>query len=149
MMTLNRTNSANADLRELIIALDRELAARNGETNDFFTQFNKTDMIHNVVVAYNGQLPVGCGAMKRYDGSAMEIKRMFVPLAFRGKGIAALILGELENWAKELGYTRCILETGEKMPEAIRCYHKSGYQVIPNYGPYENVEGSICFEKEL
>ncbi|KXK17393.1 MAG: N-acetyltransferase GCN5 [Candidatus Parvibacillus calidus] len=72
---------------------------------------------------------------------------MFVPLEKRGKGFASKVLQELENWSNELGYNRCILETGNKMSEAIGLYKKMGYKIIPNYGQYKNVESSICFEK--
>jgi putative acetyltransferase len=146
---LNRTNSENKDFQKLVLELDKDLANRNGETNDFFAQFNKIDLRNKAVVAYTDNLPVGCGAMKEYNNSTMEIKRMYVPFELRGKGVAVAVLNDLENWAKELGYEKCVLETGDKMPEAIGLYKKSGYKIIPNYGQYENVESSICFEKEL
>lgn len=149
MTTLIRTNSENKDFQKLVIELDKDLAKRNGETNDFFAQFNKIDLIKNVVVAFNNNLPAGCGAIKEYDSSTMEIKRMYVPIEMRGKGIAVAVLNDLENWARELGYKKCVLETGDKMPEAIGLYRKSGYKVIPNFGQYKNVESSICFEKIL
>jgi putative acetyltransferase len=149
MTILNRTNSENKDFQYLVLELDKDLANRNGETNDFFAQFNKIDLIKNAVVALNDNLPVGCGAMKEYDKSTMEIKRMFVPTEMRGKGVAVAVLNELESWARELGYEKCVLETGDKMLEAIGLYKKCGYKIISNYGQYANVENSICFEKEL
>ena len=149
MATLYRTNSENKFFRDLVLELDKDLAKKNGEKNDFFAQYNKIDLIKNVVVALNDNLPVGCGAMKEYDKSTMEIKRMYVPIEMRGKGVAVAVLNDLESWAQELGYKKCILETGDKMLEAIGLYKKSGYKVIKNYGQYENVENSICFEKEL
>ena len=79
----------------------------------------------------------------------MEIKRMYTSPGSRGTGIATKILTELEVWATELSYERCVLETGKRQPEAIRLYTKSGYQQIPNYGQYVGIENSICFEKEL
>jgi GNAT superfamily N-acetyltransferase len=149
MTTLKRTNSENKDFRDLVLELDKDLAKKNGEKNDFFAHYNKIDLIKHVVVALNENLPVGCGAMKEYDRSTMEIKRMYVPIEMRGKGVAVAVLNDLENWARELGYKKCVLETGDKMLEAIGLYIKSGYKVIKNYGQYENVESSICFEKEL
>lgn len=149
MTTLKRTNSENKDFQNLVLELDKDLAQKNGETNDFFAQYNKIDHIKNVVVALNNNLPVGCGAMKEYDKSTMEIKRMYVSIEMRGKGVAVAVLKDLENWARELGYEKCVLETGDKMLEAIGLYKKSGYKIIPNYGQYENIESSICFEKEL
>jgi GNAT superfamily N-acetyltransferase len=67
----------------------------------------------------------------------------------RGKGLATLVLNELELWAKELKYAKCVLETGKKQPEAIRLYEKNGYIIIPNYGQYAGIKNSLCFEKEL
>ncbi len=149
MTILIRTNSDNKDFQDLVVELDKDLAKKNGETNDFFAQFNKIDLMSNVVVALNDNLPVGCGAMKEYDKATMEIKRMFVPIEMRGKGVAVAVLNELENWARELGYKRCVLETGDKMLEAVGLYKKSDYKIIKNYGQYENVASSICFEKVL
>ncbi len=146
-ITLTRTNSANPDFQMLVRDLDKDLAIRNGEENDFFAQYNKIDLINHVVLAYSEHTPVGCGAMKAYDPVTMEIKRMFVPAEMRGKGIAIAVLTELENWSRELGYQKCILETGKQMPEAIALYKKCGYRIIPNYGQYVNVESSVCFEK--
>jgi putative acetyltransferase len=74
---------------------------------------------------------------------------MFVPIDKRGKGIAGKVLTELQVWAKELGYRKCVLETGDKMIEAIGLYKKHHFKMIPNYGQYANVESSICFEKEI
>ena len=149
MLTLIRTNSENKNFQNLVLELDKDLAKENGDTNDFFAQYNKTDLIKNVVVALNDYLPVGCGAMKEFDNSTMEIKRMYVTIEMRGKGVAIAVLNDLESWAKELGYKKCVLETGDKMLEAIGLYKKSGYKIIKNYGQYENIESSICFEKEL
>ena len=74
---------------------------------------------------------------------------MYVLPPYRGKNIASKILQELEIWARELNYKKCILETGKKQPEAIRLYNKNNYSVIPNYGQYKNIENSVCFEKIL
>lgn len=148
-LRITRTTSENEHFRKLVGELDKDLAVRNGEVNDFFVQFNQIDLIRHVVIAFEENEPVGCGAMKEYEPSVMEIKRMYVPLEKRGKGIASAVLQELEKWAVELDYKKCILETGDKMPEAIQLYRKNGYETIPNYGQYAEVESSICFEKKL
>jgi putative acetyltransferase len=149
MIHLTRTNSDNPDFQNLVRELDKDLRIRDGEDHAFFAQFNKIDSIKHVVVAYRDEQPVGCGAMKHYGEKTMEIKRMFVPLEDRGQGIASLVLTELENWCKELNYNTCILETGEKQPEAIRLYHKNHYKIIPNFGQYADVASSVCFEKSV
>ena len=149
MIEIKRTSSSEIDFQHLVSELDGELSTRNGETNEFFAQYNKIDQIKNVIIATIDNKPVGCGAMKAYDSDTMEIKRMFVPIEMRGKGIAVHILKNLEKWAKEMNYSKCILETGNKMLEAIRLYEKSNYKVVPNYGQYNGIEDSICFKKHL
>ncbi len=149
MLQLSRTNAENPDFIELVKHLDLELAERDGAEHSFYAPFNTISNIKHVVLAYENEKPVGCGAMKEYEPGTMEIKRMYVLPECRGKGIAAEILAELEIWAKELPVTRCILETGHKQPEAIALYKKCGYQVIANYGQYVAVENSVCFEKRI
>jgi GNAT superfamily N-acetyltransferase len=149
MIHLLRTNSENQDFVQLVTLLDQDLQRRDGDDHPFFAQFNKIDSINYVVVAYLDLTPVGCGAIKQYDDLTMEVKRMFVTPEHRGNGVATTVLKELEQWTKELGYKKCILETGERQPEAIGLYAKNGYKRIPNYGQYANVITSVCFLKEL
>lgn len=144
-----RTNSGNKEFRNLVAELDDELKIRDGDEHPFYDQFNKIDKIQFAVVAYDGSASAGCGAIKEYSADTMEIKRMFVPPELRGKGIASVILKELENWASEMGYSRCILETGKRQPEAISLYLKNGYKIIPNFGQYADAKNSVCFEKKL
>ena len=149
MLTLKRTNSESTDFRKLNTELDKELAISDGKDHSFYAQYNKIDSIHHVLVAYDENKPIACGAIKKYSNEVMEIKRMFVLPENRGKGIATIVLKELELWAKELNFKKCILETGVNQPDAISLYKKNGYKIIPNYGQYANVENSFCFEKEI
>ncbi|MES2730723.1 MAG: GNAT family N-acetyltransferase [Bacteroidota bacterium] len=149
MITIIRTDSGNRDFTELVKYLDADLAKRDGNEHSFYAPFNKVDKIKYVVVAYDNGQPMGCGAIKEYTPNTMEIKRMYTSPERRGKGIATQILTELEIWATELSYQTCVLETGKRQPEAIRLYQKNGYQLIPNYGQYAEIENSLCFEKEL
>ncbi len=147
MIELIRTNSENKDFISMVPFLDKELAVRDGDEHDFYHQYNGIDTIKYVVVAYENGIPLGCGAIKEYDFEVMEIKRMFTKLESRGKGIASKVLLELEKWAKELSFKKCILETGVKQLEAIALYGKQAYKLIPNYGQYTEAENSRCFEK--
>ena len=147
MTKIKRSDSDDKDFQCLVTLLDQDLKIRDGDEHSFYDQFNKVDMIKNVVVYYENNLPVACGAFKQYDENTVEIKRMYVKNEYRGKGIGVIILTELEAWASELNYTSAILETGKKQPEAIRLYQKSGYILIPNFGQYENVENSVCMKK--
>ena len=147
MIRLVRTDSSNNDFVELVKLLNKELQIRDGSEHSFYSQYNKIDKIKNVVVAFYNNTAVGCGAIKEYENGIMEVKRMFVKDEYRSKGIATDVLIELEKWAKELGYSKCILETGRAQPEAIHLYKKNNYSVIPNYGQYAGVVNSVCMEK--
>jgi len=148
-LKLIRTHSAHTDFMQLVALLDQELALRDGDEHSFYAQFNKVDAIKEVIVAYKNEFPVACGAIKAFSETAAEVKRMFVHPDYRNQGIAIKILAELEQWAKELGYSECVLETGKKQPEAIALYQKAGYQVTPNYGQYFGVDNSVCMAKPL
>ena len=148
-MKVIRTNSENKDFINLVKELDAYLKITDGDEHAFYNQYNNIDMLKNVVVIYVDEVAVGCGAIKKFDNFSMEVKRMFVSVDKRGKGIAQKVLQELEIWAKELGYKSCVLETGKRQIEAVKFYHKCSYKVIPNYGQYITMENSVCFKKEL
>lgn len=149
MIKIVRTDSGNQPFVELVKLLDADLAKRDGNDHAFYTQFNKIDKIKHVVLAYENDKPVGCGAIKEFSPMAMEVKRMYTSPECRGKGVASKVLAELEKWAKEMNYEKCILETGTNNWNAIELYKKNGYGLIPNYGPYAGVEISVCFEKKI
>ena len=149
MITYTRTNSDNNDFQQLVTQLDKDLAIRDGDQHDFYHQFNKTTGLKYVIVAYDGLQPVGCGAIREYAQGVMEVKRMYVPPERRTRGIASAVLKRLEEWAAELDYQKCLLETGKNQPEALALYQRRGYRIIPNFGQYENVDNSVCFEKVL
>lgn len=149
MVQIVRTNPKVPDFIELEKQLDKELAITDGEDHAFYDQFNKTDNIKYAVLFYDNEVPVGCGALKEFEPGVVEIKRMYTKREARGKGFGLQTLNELENWAAELGYKKCILETGINQPQAIALYKKNGYQRISNYGQYAGVEKSFCFGKSL
>jgi putative acetyltransferase len=149
MNQLIKTTSDNPDFRLLVAQLDAHLAGIYGEEQDFFTQHNKVDAIKHVVVVYLEDEPVGCGGIKAYSDTEMEIKRMFVQPEQRGQGIASDILTVLESWAKEMGYAETILETLVVKESVIAMYARNGYALVPNYGQYIGVDSSVCMRKAI
>ena len=148
-MKILRTTSKNLDFQKLVKQLDAYLAIMDGDEHSFYDQYNKIDLLKNCIVIFEDETAVACGAIKAFDEQSMEIKRMFTLPEMRGKGIASKILNQLENWTKELGFSKTILETGIKQTEAIALYEKCGYKKIPNYGQYSGIENSVCYEKSL
>ncbi|MBC8883532.1 GNAT family N-acetyltransferase [Flavobacterium piscinae] len=149
MIDLLRTTSDHTDFQSLVVQLDAYLQEIDGEDHAFYSQYNKSNLLKNALIAYENTIPVGIGAYKEYDSETIEIKRMFTFPEQRGKGIAKTILTELENWAREENYSIAILETGVELKVAISLYQKMGYQLIENYGQYSGVENSICMKKHL
>ena len=110
-MTLKRTNSKNTDFIKLVKQLDAYLKITDEDEHDFYNQFNNIDVLKEVVVIYaeteinsaQVNIPVGCGAFKKFNDIAVEVKRMYVVPEKREQGFAQKIVSELETWAKELG----------------------------------------------
>lgn len=149
MIRYLRTDSGNSDFVELVKLLDADLRIRDGDDHAFYAQFNKTASIRNVIVVYDHEVPVACGAIKAFDQDSMEVKRMYVVESRRRMGLAKGVLAELEKWALELGYKSLVLETGKNQPEALQLYKNTGYHITENYGQYKGVENSVCFRKTL
>lgn len=152
---VTKENPTEAAATELIKALSAELKALypNSHGGDGAGAFKPQDVMiprATFVVAWDGDQPVGCGALRPMDEPEIaEVKRMFVLPEVRGKGISRVILAALENQAREFGYKTLRLETGVHQKEAMGLYASSGYQLIPCYGNYVNEPLSRCYEKSL
>ena len=137
---------------QLIEALSEELARKYDYAHDGSGDFKPEAALvarRAFVIGRAGRSGVACGAFRPLLGHVAEIKRMFVVPDCRGRGYSKAVLQELERLAREDGYTTVRLETGNRQPEAIRLYERSGYQRIPNFGAYVGSARSVCFEKQL
>ncbi|MDP9827137.1 GNAT family N-acetyltransferase [Kineosporia succinea] len=92
---------------------------------------------------------VGLRANPAEGEGAVEMKRLYVRAPFRRQGLARRLLASAELRAMALGYSRLILETGTKQPEAVALYRSAGYQSHPGFGIYANEAGSLYFAKDL
>ena len=137
--------------QELIAAVQHEYVARYGGPDDSPVDPGEFAPPGGCfVVAYDGVEPVATGGLRRSsDDGAMEIKRMYVRPEWRGRGLARVVLADLEQRARDLGATRIVLETGERQPEAIRLYETSGYARIDGFGHYACSPMSVSFGKDL
>jgi len=149
-MYYKRTTGADADFQYLTHQLDKELWINYPTIQQRYVDMNIINNDASVIVCYKNGKAIGCGCIReKEDEKAVELKRMYVDIDERGKGIGKSILRELEKWAKEQGNDSIILETGIKQIEAIGMYKKSGFQIIENYGKYLGNDHSLCMKKEL
>ena len=148
-ITLLRTRSDD----ERFLALHRQLTALlaelNGESDAFYAAQNRPETLPIAVLAFDGEQPVGCGALRPHGEREVEIKRMFVAPSHRGRGIAAAVLDELLRIARELHYRRAVLETSRRLTSAVRLYQRAGFHPITNYEPYVDLDDSLCMALAL
>lgn len=108
------------------------------------------------LVGYDDDVAVATGAWRRHEPVAgvsardvAEIKRMYVAASHRRRGLARLVLAELERTALAAGVEALILETGLAQPEALALYADAGYRPVPGFGFHAGAPLSRCFAKEL
>jgi putative acetyltransferase len=102
-----------------------------------------------VFVARADGTALGMVALVDGGNGTAELKRMFVPEAARGAGIAAALIRSLEAFAARAHIGTVQLETGPLQHAAIRLYERCGYTLIPNFGKYVGDPNSVCYEKIL
>lgn len=146
---LKRTTTEDHNFLLLVAELDFELWNELAEDQATYDQYNKVPAIATAVVLYEENVPAACGCFKKIDDMTVEIKRMFVRKAYRGKDYSKRILHELEKWAVSLGYQIALLETSIHFTTAKQLYQRNGYEIIRNYPPYMDLPESVCMKKEL
>ncbi|HQA24521.1 MAG TPA: GNAT family N-acetyltransferase, partial [Rhodoglobus sp.] len=122
--------------------------------------------IVTTIIALDGEEPVGHSALRpvhldrlddraslddrvALDDRVLEVKKVFVAESARGRGVARLLMGELETVARGRGVASLVLQTGPLQVPAITLYEDLGYVAIPPYGKYGAIPGALCFEKVL
>ena len=136
--------------QKLIAELDRELGLTYAPEHRFTVDVNAFENVGGVfLIGTIAEEHVACGAIRPIDQTTAEIKRMFVIQSFRGRGLARQILSQLETVAKENGFTRIVLETGDDQHIAQRLYKNTGYQQIDPFGEYLSSPRSVCFGKNF
>ncbi|MGH3014437.1 MAG: GNAT family N-acetyltransferase [Gaiellaceae bacterium] len=151
-MEIRRENYGGVAAQALAAALEAELLGRYDGTagSGLEPPAEALEPPEGVfLVAWEGEEPVACGGVSRYDETTAELRRMFVTPGARGRGLARVLLAALEDEARRLGYALVRLETGDRQPEAIGLYASSGYMPIPRFGPFADDERSVCLEKRL
>ncbi|MEM7206236.1 MAG: GNAT family N-acetyltransferase [Pseudomonadota bacterium] len=97
---------------------------------------------------FDSEILIACGAIKFFSNYG-EIKRVFVPERWRGRGIAKKLMAVIESAAIERQCYQLKLETGIYQPEAIGLYEALGYTHCTPFGNYTEDPMSVFMEKNL
>ncbi len=151
-VSVQRGSVGTPAVQALMSALNAEIAKRYPEENANFFRLDASETAPGrgafLVATVDGEV-VGRGAVRYLNDADAEIKRMYVTPSFRGRGTGRALLAALEGEARSLGATRLVLETGERMPEAVAFYERAGFTVIPPFDEYVGARLSLCMGKEL
>lgn len=102
-----------------------------------------------VWIARDGDVVVGCGALKRHSDEIGEVKRMFTRPQWQGQGVGRRILGEIEAVAEREGLETLVLETGDQHPAAWALYEKAGFARCGPVLDYPDSPYSVFYQKQL
>ena len=109
-------------------------------------ELSKTNV--DFLAAYADSEICGIGAVKVLNDYG-EIKRLYVPEKYRGKGIAQQIVKKLENCLVKRSIFTARLETGIHQHEAIDLYKRLGYIEIAPFGDYTKDPLSLFMGKNI
>lgn len=138
------------DIVALIDALDAYQGALYPAESNYHLSVEalKASNVLFAVVRDDAGVVIGCGAVVLFDDYG-ELKRMFVPQAQRGRGVAKAIITYLEAHAVQRNCQLLRLETGIHQPEALSLYASAGYERRGPYGDYPEDPLSVFMEKAI
>jgi putative acetyltransferase len=99
----------------------------------------------------DGELLLGCGALKELDPTHGEVKSMRTPVALRRRGAGCAVLAHIVRVARERGYKRLSLETGamQAFAPAQRLYESFGFVSCAPFGEYKPDPNSVFMAMSL
>jgi putative acetyltransferase len=101
-----------------------------------------------LLLAVEGNFPVGCVAMRPLAPRICEMKRLYVHPSFRGKGLGKQLIEGIIAAARGADYSSMRLDTLSSMETARFLYRAFGFKPIPPY--YHNpLDGAEYMELDL
>jgi putative acetyltransferase len=101
-----------------------------------------------LLLAFSGDEPAGCIALRNIGEEICEMKRLWVRPAFRGTGLGRRLVETLMADARSIGYRRIRLDTLPSMAAAQALYLSLGFADISPYNDHP-IEGTRFMEAIL
>lgn len=83
-----------------------------------------------LILDENGEVVATGGLYPLEDNRSLELRKMYLLAAHRGKGLGQWMLSNLLEKARALGFERIELDTASVLKEAISLYKKNGFQLF-------------------
>ncbi len=124
----------------LLIPLDEQMAAclamQNYSQELLHLQDKYGQPDGRLFLAYIDGKLAGCVALRRFNDTHCELKRLFVRSEYRGIGLGKYLLDTIVAEAKTIGYQCMLLDTLPGLATAVAMYRRYGFQETEKY--YDN-----------
>ena len=150
MIAIAAESPLQDDVRALIAELNTTLLGLTPREFVFhMTAEQMAEPDTTVFIAREDGKAVACGALKRHADGIGEVKRMYTRPSHRGRKIGALIVERVEALARDEGFERLVLETGDRHPAAWTVYERAGFTRCGPVLDYPDSKWSVFYEKAL
>lgn len=141
-----------AEAKFIILSVAYRIYGWDGTLEDSIRHFEETDEFHDMdevqshyfdnngifLAALDDGKLIGSGAIRKWDDTTAELKRMWLLEEYHGRGIGYQLITRLFGFARAHGYHRIILQTGSEQSRAVNFYRRLGFVDIPTYNNQPN-----------
>ena len=128
-------NNDKKDIQKLVFGVLKEYSLNpdpmetDKDLNDISKSYNNNRGSFYVILD-SGENIIATTGIYNIDESTCELRKMYLLKEHRGKGIGKFLLEYSIDKAKQLGYTKLILETASVLKEAIGLYKSYGFKEV-------------------
>lgn len=103
----------------------------DADLDDLQAAYPRRGGVFRVVIDAGGHIQ-GCGGFRPVAEGVVELRKMYLLPALRGRGIGRRLLEDLVTRARAAGYRRMVLDTAAAMKDAIALYERRGFTPFDN-----------------